>query len=344
MRRMRSGPVLAAAGAGLLLAGCGGATDELAEGLQQLEEAADQQAAQAQADDGDDEDRPEVEPAEIEFGEVSGTVRYGQFEYTLQGAEAVDLDVDEDGQVGERRLGAELTFEIQVLNTGDGTGMPGAPMSVRWEVPDTGDAVTVSAQPDFREVPADATTTGEVTATLPPSDLEVWDGASARLVIGHDGRSPAQLPLGADAELVDRFPVPQPFEGTTLEADGVTVTITAAELRWDNPDGSHVDDGEVVLELRYDMVGGDSQSCSTRGSGAWALTLPSGDSIVDLGVSERCVRGGETETDVLTGFALDVDDSEGSVTLTHERGDEQDQAELELVHGDGLPAAERDTR
>ena len=331
-----------AAGA-LLLAGCG--SDDVDEALDQLDDAIEEVDDQDEDDAEDDED--DGEPvATVDGRALDGTVHHGGLEYTVTALSVVDLDAEHspDGEVDQRVQGLELTFEANVANPGSDTVSPSPAVALRWDEPGTDNVVDVSGRAEFRQVPGDASSSGEFVVPVSPQDLEVYDDDTARLIIGRSGQSPAQLPIGDQAELIDRFPVPQELDEDTFEVAAVVVTITAAEVRWDNPNGSHVEDGTALFELTYTMDNqSGSQSCSTRGEGAFALTLPSGDGIVDLGVSERCVRGGETETDVKTGFLIDGDYA-GDYTLRHERGDDEDEITFTLVEGDGVPADERETR
>lgn len=343
MRTIRGAIALAATS--LLLAGCGGA-DELTEGLDDLTQSLeDELPADDEADGADPADDPgaasETGPAAVDGRSLDVTVHHGGVEWTVQELTVVDLDEGEE----QRTRGLELTFVTQVVNPLSETVQPGSASALRWDDPDTGDTLEVRGQADFREVPGESSTTGAFVVTVPPADLEAYDDASARLVIGDSGRSAAQVPIGSDAELIDRLPIPQDdLVGTTLDVDGVEVTIVAAEVRWDEFDGRHVADGEALLELTYDLDNDSgSQSCSTRGTGGWALTRPNGDSIVDLGVTERCVRDGERETGVLTGFLLEGDLA-GDHTVRHERAGDTDEATFAIVEGDGVRADDRETR
>ena len=344
-RSMATAAVLA-----LLAAGCG--SDDAEELVEQAADAiSDEDGAEEPAPDGSDDENGDegdapAQAATIDGDTLDATVHHGGLEYTIAGYEVVDLDAEAspDGEVDQRVQGLELVFDVSVYNPSSSTAQPSAQATLEWDEDGTGNVVAVGGRPDFRQVPADASSSGEFVIPLSPADLEVYDADSARLLLGQDGRNRAQVPVGDQAEVVDRFPVPQPLDGETFDVDGVEVTITAAEIRWDNPNGSHLDDGEALFELTYTMDNqSDSQSCSTRGEGAFALTLPNGEGIVDLGVSERCVRGGETETDVKTGFVVD-EDYAGDYTLRHERGDEEDEITFALVEGEGVPAAERETR
>ncbi len=365
MRTFRA-TTIATAAAGLLLVGCGGEeaisqlTDAFAESGEVEEVEAETVTEPVEAsgtdetdadgtgdtDDGDTAEQPAPEVAAVDGRTIDETVHYVGLEYTVSGMTVVDLDAEAspDGQVDNRVQGLELTFDVSVFNPGNDTAMPSPPASLRWDEPGTGNVVDVSGRADFRQVPGDSSSSGEIVVRVPPADLEVYDDASARLILGQSGHSAAQVPVGSDAELITRFPVQQPLDGETFDVNDVEVTITAAEVRWDYTGNSHLEDGQALLELTYTMANqADRQSCSTRGEGAFALTLPSGDGIVDLGVTERCVRGGETETDVRTGFLIDADYA-GDYTLRHERSDDQDEITFTLVEQDGVPSSERTTR
>lgn len=354
--------LMTTAAAALVLAGCGG--DEAGDAVEQLTDAiADENAEKeddaepAATDDaaaGGGEDSEDVEVSDdadrAEVVDIAGraidvSVHHLGLEYTIAQLTVVDLDAEAsaDGEVDQRVHGLELTFDASVFNPGSDTATPALPVSMRWDEPGTGNVIDVSGRAEFRQVPGDASSSGEIVVPLAPRDLEQYDDASARLILGHSGSSAAQVPIGAEAELVDRFPVQQPLVGERFDVDDVLVTITAAEVRWDYGN-SHVEDGVALLELTYDLEErSGSQSCSTRGQGAFALMLPSGDGIVDEGVTERCVRGDQTETDVRTGFLIDGDYA-GEYTLRHERGDDQDEVTFTLIEAAGSPAAERDTR
>lgn len=368
MRTFRA-TTIAAAAAGLLLVGCGGdeaigqLTDAFSEAAE--DDAADEEtdAEPVESDETDETDetdgsdtgetddagaseQPAADVTTVDGRTIDETVHYAGLEYTVAGMTAVDLDAEAspDGQVDNRVRGIELTFDVSVFNPGNDTVMPSPPISLRWDETGTGNVVDVSGRAEFRQVPGDSSSSGEIVVTVPPADLEVYDDASARLILGQSGHSAAQVPVGSDAEIITRFPVQQPFVGESFNVSGVEVTITAAEVRWDYTGNSHLEDGQALLELTYTMDNqSDSQSCSTRGQGAFALTLPSGDGIVDEGVTERCVSGGEAETDVRTGFLIDGDYA-GDYTLRHERGGEQDEITFTLVAEEGVPSSERTTR
>jgi hypothetical protein len=360
MRYARTTLLMVTAGA-FVLAGCGG--NGASEAVGQLTEALGNDAAEevietdAEPSEATDAEPAAADPAEateeaedaeevVTIGErtIDTAVHHGGLEYTLAQMTVVDLDAQADGEVEQRVQGVELTFDVSVFNPSNDTMSPSPQVSLRWDEPATGNVVDVSGRAEFRQVPGDSSSSGEIVVQVPPQDLEIYDDASARLVLGRSGQSPAHVAVGTQAETVDRFPVPQPLDGETFVVNDVLVTITAAEVRWDNPNGSHLEDGTVLFELTYTMENqADRQSCSTRGEGAFALTLPNGDGIVDLGVTDRCVRGGETIQGAQTGFVIDADYA-GDYTLRHERNDEQDEISFTLVEADGAPAAERETR
>lgn len=357
MRYARTTLLMAAAGA-FALAGCGGygaseAVGQLTEALgsDEAEEVTETETEPAEASDAEPAAaEPDEAPGDtdevVTIGErtIDTAVHHGGLEYTLAQMTVVDLDAQGGGEVEQRVQGLELTFDVSVFNPSNDTMTPSPQVSLRWDEPDTGNVVDVSGRAEFRQVPGDSSSSGEIVVQIPPQDLEVYDDASARLVLGRSGQNPAHVAVGDQAETIDRFPVQQPLDGETLDVNDVLVTITAAEIRWDNPNGSHLEDGTALFELTYTMENqADRQSCSTRGEGAFALTLPNGDGIVDLGVTDRCVRGDETVEGAQTGFLIDADFA-GDYTLRHERSDDQDEISFTLVETDGVPAAERDTR
>ncbi len=339
MRYVRPTTLLAA-GAALLLVGCGDdvtdAVEELTDAIQEdLPDEAVPEDLEPPATDDDAGDAPSSEAVDIDPRSIDVTVHHGGLEYTVE--ELAIVDVDEVH-------GTELVFATSVFNPASSSATPAPPIALRWDEPGTDNVVEVNGRGEFRQIPGNSSSSGEIIVPLRPDDLEVFDDRSARLLIGASGRSAAQVAVGGEAVTIDRLPVQQPLEDETFDVDGVVVTITEAEVRWDNPNGSHVDDGTALLELTYRIENqSDSQSCSTRGEGAFNLTLPDGDAIIDLGVSERCVRGDQTETDVLTGFLID-EDYAGDYTLVHERGDDADEISFTLVEGEGARADERDTR
>lgn len=366
MRRIRS-TTAAIAAAALLLAGCG--ADDVADTISSVTDAVDDGATEeiettepdaatadgdtsdveAGSDDADvgsdDADAGDPATAEVvvEGRAIDATVFHSGLEYTVAELSVVDLDADTTDGSADRVQGLMLTFDVSVFNSRPDTVNPSVPVSLRWDEPGTGNVVDVTGRGEFRQVPGDSSSSGQILVQLGPDDLEVYDDASARLIVGRSGQSPAQVPVGSNAELIDRFPVPQPVQIEPFDVEGVLVTVTGIEVRWDELD-RHVDDGTALLELTYTMDNqSDNQSCSSRNGGAWPLTLPNGDSIVELGVSERCVLGEQVVTDVLTGLLIGADYA-GDYTLRHVRGDDVDEHTITLVDGPGVRAADRDSR
>lgn len=375
MRRRMAGAVIA----GLLVAGCGSSedgldrppglfdeesVDELVEDLAALvddEEGDDAGLSSPGPDDGrnepDDSDLPPLDSAD--FPPVAGrtidaVVAYGMIEWEVQ--EMVVVDLDADLEAGRTPQGVEITFPTRVYNAGSGTAMvTSTPIALQWDDPVTGDTFTVAAQLDFREVPAESFSSGEVTVRLSAEDRRLYDDDSAYLLVGRTGLSPAVVPIGSGVELVDRLPVVQDTDGWELSIEGVdsarraiddTVTVTAAEIRWTGPEGRPLDDGDVLLEITYTIDNrGEAQTCSQRSEGGWRLTLPDGDAVSDLRVSERCAGRGQTVTGVLTGFYLPSEDFAGEYQLLHRRGsggsdDPHDEISITLSAGDGVRLSE----
>lgn len=306
------------------------------------------------AGEGDDATQPEAagddaaaEVMALAGRQLDGTVLLNGFEITVTDVTATDLDLEAsaDGEVTHRFLGVELQFHVDVHNATSGPGAPSGPISLRWDEGDTGNVYDVPGGLEVRDVPSNNSSSGQLVVTVPADGLESFDEASTRLVFGPDGSATAQLPVGDLPELVTRLPMSPPFEEQTMAVGDVDVVLTHAQIFFHDQQNQHVPEGTALLELTYDLDNqGDSRSCSSRGSGAWALTLPNGNGVVDLGVSERCVREGQTELEVLTGFDID-EDYAGTYTLVHERsglsGDVSGELEFTLEEVEGLPASDR---
>jgi len=181
--------------------------------------------------------------------------------------------------------------------------------------------VNVRGQLEVREIPSLATSSGQVTVPLSVADADVLDVDTAAFVFGETGNSAAVLPIGSVPELVTRLPeVQTALDGLAFDVDRIEVTITRGMVFYETASGGPLPDGEVLLELTYNVDNAvDAQNCSTRGTGSWALTLPDGMGVVDLGVSERCVRGQQVERGILTRFLIDAH-YPGDYTIVHERG------------------------
>jgi hypothetical protein len=271
---------------------------------------------------------PPANVAAIEGNNIGETVFGDRFEWSIGGVSVTEASgASTDGSV-------DMVFDTQVYNVFTNPAAPStATLALQWDDPDTGDTFTVPVQADFEVVPGEATSTGDLQATLSPRDQETFNADMAYLQIGRAGQSPAIVPLGSDVGLVDRLPVPQDTDGWTFLVaadpdagpDEVplydTVTVTEAYVLWVSPeDGRGVPDGSVVLEVFYDVDNeGSSQSCSARGTGGWTLEGPDGDAVVDLGVSERCVSSGQTERRIFTAFVFRTDSVDGDYVLGHTR-------------------------
>ncbi|QSB16212.1 hypothetical protein JQS43_07910 [Natronosporangium hydrolyticum] len=333
MRTIRGAAAALGTAATLLLVGCGEGrdlVDRASEGLDQLEDAQEQQSAAV----GDGA------TVEIDGRVIDAHAHYNGLEYTFGEVAVVDLDEGSDA----RLQGVELVFDVDVRNPGNDPAMASPGVSLRWDEPGSENVVEVGGRGDFRQVPGGSSASGEIVVPLRPPDMEVFDEASARLILGQSGRSAAEVPVGADAELIDRFPVPQPdLAGSTLEVAGVTMTIETANIRW-NYGNSHVEDGSVLLDLSYTWENeSGAQVCHRRGTGQnFSLVAADGSGYVDEGVSIRCAVNGET-AQAATGFLLEGDYA-GEYTfswdLSH-RGDDYDEAITVTLHeGPGVPDSE----
>ena len=286
---------------------------------------------------------------------IDETVFYGLLEFTIQEMNVIDLDAELEPHQPPR--GMELVCPTRVFNTTRDNAAPSSVrMALQWHDPTTGDSFVTAAQSDFRTVPGEASTSGEVRVRLTPQDLERFDDASAHLVVGQPGRTPAIVPIGADAERVSRLPRPQQTDGWTFVVEGEdarfrrnfedTVTITDAEVMWVHGNRA-LDDGYSLLELTYTVENNSSaQTCSQRREGSWRLTLPNGDAVTDLRVSERCVGQGETVEGIMTGFLIPSEDFAGDYVLAHRRGgggdsDPWGEVAITLEAGAGVPFSDR---
>lgn len=270
---------------------------------------------------GEDQDSSAAtdQPLEVE-------VSYNGLVYSFTAMSTVEHD---DGNR------AEITFDVDVHNLGTETMMPSAPVALRWNEPNSDNTIEVNGQADFRQVPGGSSASGAIVVQLLAADYQAYDEHSARLIIGSSGQSAAEAPIGEGAELVDRAPVPQPdLAGKQLQLDDLTVTISAADLRWDGPNGP-IADGEAIVEFEYTMDNtGEAQICAHRGEGRnFALTRADGEGFVDLRVGERCVRGGQSE-DSVTGILI-TEPLAGEYTLTHTPdGEREGETTFELVAPD----------
>jgi hypothetical protein len=341
LRARTTHTLLAVATVALVGAACGGS--DLAEQAQELadaagqavedaEEANEEALAEEDADVGDEDTAERAEPPAtvdldgLEAQVPAGTVYQRGFEFTLTELQVLDLDqqhADETGtELTDRVRGFEVVAEVDVFNATPDPGQPGrTAVSLRWEEPGSDNVVDVRGQLEVREIPSQASSSGQVTVPLSVDDAELLDVETAAFVFGETGRSAAVLPIGSQPELVTRLPEFQSaLEGETIDLDGIEVTIVEGWVYYGTASDGPLPDGEALLELTYDVDNAiDAQSCSTRGTGAWALTLPDGTGVVDLGVSERCVSGDQVERGILTGFFIDAD-YPGEYTLAHERG------------------------
>lgn len=366
---------------GLMVAGCGGSddladrladpdapisADELDELVERMaEEAAEAEEAERDAagaggDDTPAEPEPEpepelpaVDPADfppIAERSIDAVVVHGSLEWEVQ--EMIVVDLDADIQPGDRPQGVELTFPARVFNAGSSTAaITGQLVELQWEEPATGDAFAARGQIEFREIPARSFSSGEIIVQLSPEDRQIFVADTAALVFGRAGITQSVVPVGDAAELVARFPVPQDTTGWELNIEGPmdarrnvddVITVTDAIVRWSDPELRPLEDGNVLLELTYTIENrSEGQTCSQRGEGAWRLTLPNGDSINDMRVSERCAAQDDTVTGVLTGFTIPTEDFPGEYRLSHQRGsggsdDPSDEITITLTADGGL--------
>ncbi len=280
---------------------------------------------------------------------------FNRLEFLIQEMRVNDLDADLEPE--QRPRGVELIFPARVFNTTRATAQPGnVRPTLQWTDPATGDSFAVNGQADFSAVPGEARTSGEFRFHVSPRDRERFDEHSAHLVFGQLGRTPAVVAIGADVQGHSRLPIPQDTEGWTFVVEGDmprlrrsfedTVTITRAEVMWMHGNVA-LEDGTSLLEITYTVENNSTaQSCSQRGEGGWRLTLPNGDAVTDLRVSERCVAQGDRVEGIMTGFLIPTEDFAGDYVLAHQRGSGSDadpwgEVEITLTAGEGVVFLDR---
>lgn len=291
------------ASAALVLAGCGGMSEEMGEVADALEQIADV------ANDDDQADEPDEQPAdqsdldgELELPVVAQsielTVHSNGLEYTIDDLEVVDLDAEAGNDT--RMQGAQLTFNGSAVNPSSGSANSSGMVYLQWQ-DEAGHSHQAMGQIDGATVPGgNASTPISLDITLNPEQLDTFDHGSAVVLFGTEGRSRAQLPLGS-SELITRIPVQQAeLVGQSFEVDGeVTVTIEEADLRWDI--GGGVDDGQAILEIVVSKQNDTSgQVCWSRGeANNFTLLSASGVGTADLSMSDRgCTAAGQSHTSV----------------------------------------------
>lgn len=298
----------------------------------------------------------ETERLVIAERDIEQVAYLDRMEFLVQEMRVNDLDAELEPGHPER--GVELIFPTRVFNTTQVTAQPSnVRPALHWSDPETGDSFVVTGQGDFSAVPAEARNSGEFRFRVSPRDRERFDEGSAHLVFGRAGRSAAIVPIGAEVEGRSRLPVPQDTEGWTFVVEGElprlrrsfedTVTITRAEVMW-VLGNTPLEDGTSLLEITYTIENNSTaQSCSQRGEGGWRLTLPNGDAVTDLRVSERCVAQGDRVEGIMTGFMLPTEDFAGQYVLAHRRGaggdsgDPWGEVEIRLEAGDGVVFLDR---
>lgn len=263
-------------------------------------------------EEADVEEEPQAAAVDIAERSLDASVFYAGMEFEFGAMTVTDLDAQSDGVPTQ---GVELTFDVNAHNPTDQTAQPSLQTTLQWDEPGTGNVIELNGMSEFRQVPPGASASGTIVVTIPPADLELYDDDSARLIVGASNTATAQVPIGANAELITRAPVDQPqIVGTTIEAGPITLTIDGGGVFW-HQEGRQVPEGEPLFELYFSVTNdSENQACFPRGEGATlALIDASGGGYADLRVGERCVGAGSTIENI-TGFIID-DDWAGDYTL-----------------------------
>ncbi|TCO60905.1 hypothetical protein [Actinocrispum wychmicini] len=140
----------------------------------------------------------------------------------------------------------------------------------------------------------------------------------AVLTLGRAADQQAVVPLGDTGTLIAHHPVAvgvQAKLNVTDSLDNITTTVTAAEVRADVPEKhSEAPAKKVYLRLTYDLTTVGAWTTSYLGSN-FSLTLPSGLSVVTAVSPIDAVSGDNSRTGVYAYFLVD-DPAQGSYTLT----------------------------
>lgn len=336
--------VVSAASAVLLLSGCSGGGDPEPDVQDAVVEEPEEQP-----EDADSQDKPaEPEEADIVDMQVDQSVFYAGIEYEYESMQVTDLDEEAGNE--DRMLGLELTFDFSAYNPGSDTEMPNAPAVLRWNEDGGENVAEINGQADVKQVPGDSSTSGEMVFTLAPDLLESYDEDSAHLILGHSGEANPVIALGAAAETVDRFPVPQEqIDDEEIVAGPLTITFDEVFVRWNYgiPRQGQTPDDEALLAMYMTIENtSDSQACSRRSAGkTMVLKDEDGNGYVDLGLTERCFKGGTSE-EVMTAIEI-PEEYEGTYNLEFDvdqvgDAEETGDIDIELVMGDGVaPSASR---
>ncbi|WP_017583427.1 hypothetical protein [Nocardiopsis valliformis] len=294
--------------------------------------------------ENDTEEAPGENDVDLAEGQLDTSVFYAGLEYAFESVTVNDLDAETSpGDPPESRvLGVELVFEVNVFNPWAETLTPNTPITLRWDEPGTDNVAEVNGHGDFRQVPGDASVSGEVTVPLLPADLEAYHEDSARLVLGRGGEATAQVPVGSSPETVTRFPVAQPqLEGESFDVGPVKVTIDHAAVQWNygDPSMGQAAEDEAVLVMDFTVDNGHGgQVCTSRGQGnTMSLVSDGGEGHVDLGLDERCFGSGDSVA-TFTGFTIAADYADSyllSMTVPAGFDTHEGELPLSLVEGEG---------
>ncbi|GFZ92214.1 hypothetical protein [Nesterenkonia alkaliphila] len=324
MKRTSTAALLAGTATLLMISGCSQA-QEIGEQLEEfgdavetgLEEVNEEIAAQQESADAEpsqtEDDAAEVELAAAEERVIGLTGHQAGVHYEV---ETVRTIPQEDGSL-------VVEADMRFTNPSNSNRTVVSGYELRWQAgADTYAAPGFAT--DFNQIPANASNSGQIEITVPAADAEGFTLDEAVLLIGNAGSSAAEIALGPEGDTISRVPIEiSDLIGAEaqLQDEDVDdlVTISYAEVRWGGPDLTPLPDGQAHILLEYTVQNrSDAQSCSTRSSGGWSLEQPNGDSVLDDGVSERCARGGETVSEILTGFTVDAE-VVGDYTMTHTR-------------------------
>jgi hypothetical protein len=143
--------------------------------------------------------------------------------------------------------------------------------------------VTSSVSASISSLPAGASGMGQITFQVPAD----FDAADTVLTVGPPSVDQVVVPFSspAKARLLTPVPIRLSSKPTALGPDAIT--LTGAELRFDDPTNQNqASAGQALVEMGYNFTCEESQSCAV-GSSQFLLVSPTGTSSGSTGSSDN---------------------------------------------------------
>ncbi len=143
--------------------------------------------------------------------------------------------------------------------------------------------LTASLSSSIGDVPPGASGVGQITFQVPTG----FDAAAAVLTVGPPGVDQVVVPFSSPSRAQLLTPVPIALSGRSTVLGPDKVTLTAAELRFDDPTSQdQVSAGQALVELVYDLTCGETSPCELDSSD-FLLASPAGTSSGTTGSSQN---------------------------------------------------------